>query len=118
MVIMIATLRQRNFALLWFGGLISMTGDMVLYIALPYHVYHLTGSALSTGLMFIAGTLPGVLFGSMAGVFVDRWNRQRTMIVVSILQSLCLLFLILVRSVEWLWVVYLVSFIEAVLSQF
>lgn len=118
MVTMIATLRQRNFALLWFGGLISMTGDMVLYIALPYHVYQLTGSALSTGLMFIAGTLPGVLFGSMAGVFVDRWNRQRTMIVVSILQGLGLLFLIFVRSIEWLWIVYLVYFIEAVLSQF
>ncbi len=95
-----------------------MTGDMVLYIALPYHVYHLTGSALSTGLMFIAGTLPGVLFGSVAGVFVDRWNRKRTMIIASILQGMCLLLLILARSVEWLWVVYLVSFVEAVLGQF
>jgi MFS family permease len=115
---MIATLRQRNFALLWFGGLISMTGDLVLYIALPYHVYHLTGSVLSTGLMFIAGTLPGVLFGSVAGVFVDRWNRKQTMIIANILQGLCLLSLFLARSVEWLWVVYLVSFVEAVLSQF
>jgi MFS family permease len=115
---MIATLRQRNLALLWFGVLISMTGDLVLYIALPYHVYHLTGSVLSTGLMFIAGTLPGVLFGSVAGVFVDRWNRKQTMIVANILQGLCLLSLFLARSAEWLWVVYLVSFVEAVLSQF
>jgi MFS family permease len=115
---MIATLRHRNFALLWFGGLISMTGDMVLYIALPYHVYHLTGSALSTGLIFITGTLPGVLFGSAAGVFVDRWNRKRTMIVASILQGLCLLFLFLARSADWLWVVYLVSFVESIITQF
>jgi len=115
---MIATLRQRNFALLWFGGLISMTGDVVLFIALPYHVYHLTGSVLSTGLMFIVGTLPGLLFGSVAGVFVDQWNRKQIMVVASILQGLCLLSLFLARNVGWLWVVYLVSFVEAVIAQF
>src|SRR5258706_2515130 len=113
MVIMIATLRQRNLALLWSGGLISMTGDVVLFIALPYHVYHLTGSVLSTGLMFIVGTLPGLLFGSVAGVFVDQWNRKQIMVVASILQGLCLLSLFLASNVGWLWVVYLVSFVEA-----
>jgi hypothetical protein len=38
----------------------------------------MTGSALATGLMFMARTLPGVLFGSIAGVFVDRWGRKWT----------------------------------------
>jgi MFS family permease len=115
---MIAVLRQRNFALLWFGGLVSMTGDWVLYIALPYHVYNLTGSALSTGLMFVVETLPSVLMGSVAGVFVDRWNRKHIMIVTNILQGLCLLSLFFVKSVEWLWVVYLVSFVESMISRF
>src|SRR6266498_2001369 len=55
---MLTTLRQRNFALLWFGGLISMIGNWVLQIALPFYVYQVTGSALATGLMFSAGTLP------------------------------------------------------------
>ncbi len=111
---MIATMRQRNFALLWFGGIISMTGDMVLYVALPYYVYSLTGSVLSTGLMFVVETLPSILLGSLAGVFVDRWDRKRTMIVTNILQGLCLLLLLLVKSVERLWIVYLVSFVEII----
>ena len=33
--IMLATLRQRNFALLWFGGLISITGNWMIFLALP-----------------------------------------------------------------------------------
>ncbi len=35
---MITVLRQRNFALLWSGGLISLSGDMVLTTALPYFI--------------------------------------------------------------------------------
>ena len=55
---MLATLRQRNFALLWLGGMISFAGDWALFIALPVYVYDLTGSALVMGGMFIAQTLP------------------------------------------------------------
>jgi hypothetical protein len=78
---MFKLLRQRNFGLLWFGGLISMIGDWVLFIALPIYTYNLTHSSLATGIMFMVGTLPRMLFGSIAGVYVDRWDRQRTMVV-------------------------------------
>ena len=45
---MLATLRLRNFALLWTAGLISLAGSLVLFAALPLHVYRLTGSTLAT----------------------------------------------------------------------
>ena len=79
---MLATLRQRNFGLLWFGGLISLAGDWMLNIALPIYVYTLTGSALATGGMLIARLIPNLLLGSVAGVFVDRWDRRHTMIII------------------------------------
>jgi len=41
-------LRNRNYALLWSGGLISDLGDWTLLIALPVFVFQLTGSALTT----------------------------------------------------------------------
>jgi hypothetical protein len=64
----LTVLRQRNFGLLWLGQLISTAGDWVLFIALPFYVFSLTGSALATGVMFIVETLPRVLLGSVAGV--------------------------------------------------
>src|SRR5262245_872585 len=115
---MFATLRQRNFALLWFGGLISMTGDWVLFIALPIYVYTLTGSTLATSAMFVAEMIPNLLLGSVAGVFVDRWDRKRTMVIANLLLALGLLPLLAVQSVEQLWIVYIVAFVESALGQF
>ena len=115
---MLAVLRQRNFGLLWFGGLISLTGDWMLRIALPAYVFELTQSTLATGAMFIAGGLPSLLLGSVAGVFVDRWDRQRTMVIINVLQAVGLLPLLLVRSADLLWLVYMVAFTQSVLTQF
>jgi MFS family permease len=115
---MIAVLRQRNFALLWFGGLISMAGDWVLRIGLPLYIYQLTGSTLATGIMFMAGMLPSLLLGSVAGVFVDRWDRKRTMVIANGLLAVSLLPLLLVRSVEWVWIAYIAAFVQSCIAQF
>ena len=115
---MFAILRRRNFALLWFGQLISIIGDWVLFIALPFYVYDMTGSALATGMMFAAQLLPSLLLGSVAGVFVDRWDRKRVMIASDVLRGLVLLLLLVVRSPEQLWVVYLVAIAQSTLGQF
>ncbi|MHB8645842.1 MAG: MFS transporter [Thermomicrobiales bacterium] len=115
---MLAVLRQRNFALLWVGQLVSVFGDWVLLIALPFYIFDLTGSALATGAMFMAANLPRVLLGSVAGVFVDRWNRKRTMIAADLLRAALILTLLTVHSVHWLWLVYLVAFAQALISQF
>jgi MFS family permease len=115
---MFAPLKQRNFALLWFGQLISMIGDWVLLIALPFHIYNLTGSALATGAMFMASALPRLLLGSVAGVFADRWDRRRMMIVADVLRALVLLPLLFVQSADLIWVIYVVAFVMTVISQF
>jgi MFS family permease len=111
-------LRQRNFSLLWFGQFISIIGDWVLFIALPFYTYSLTGSVLATGAMFMVSTLPRLLLGSVAGVFVDRWDRKRMMILADILRVFIVLMLVLVRSSSWLWLIYVSSFLESVVSQF
>lgn len=115
---MFAVLRQRNFALLWFGGLVSLLGDWMLIIALPLYVYDQTGSVLATGLLRIASFVPSVLLGSIAGVFVDRWDRRWTMVVSNLLRVPLLLLLLLVRSPEEIWIVYVVAALQSVIGQF
>ncbi len=115
---MLVPLRQRNFALLWIGQVISTIGNWVILVGLPFYVYSLTGSALATGTMFIAQTLPRVLFGSLAGTLTDRWNLKRTMIVTDLSRAGLLLFLLLVRSRADLWIVYVIACVEMLISLF
>jgi hypothetical protein len=44
---MLATLRSRNFFLLWSGGLISLMSTWMPLAALPFCLYPVTGSALA-----------------------------------------------------------------------
>lgn len=115
---MLSLLRQRNYGLLWFGQVISVAGDWVLNASLVFYVYAMTGSVLATGVMFMIATLPRLLLGSVAGVFVDRWDRWRTMIVSDLLRALLILVLLTVRSPSSIWIVYLVALVETAIAQF
>lgn len=115
---MLTLLHRRNFTLLWSGQLISRIGDWILWIALPFYVYEQSGSGMAAGAMYIVTNLPPVLFGSLAGVFVDRWPHKRTMIVADLLRCGLILLLLTARSPCWLWLIYLLAFAEALVSQF
>ena len=116
---MYPVLRKRNFALLWLGGLASSGGDWILALALPFHLYERTGSVLASGALFVANMLPRVLFGSVAGVFADRWDRCRTMLAADLARAALLLLLLpAAASDAWLWLSYPVVALEAAISQF
>lgn len=115
---MLTLLRQRNYALLWVGGLISVLGDWVFIAALPFYVYNLTGSALASGGLFIALTVPNILLGSVAGVFADRWDRRRVMVAADFSRAAVLLLLFAVRSPDCIWLVYAVAALDAAISRF
>jgi MFS family permease len=113
----LAVLRRRDFALLWLSGLVSVAGDWVLMVALPYYVYVTTGSTLATAAMTAAELAPAILLSSFTGVFADRWDRKRILVVANLLQALVVSTLLLVDA-GWLWVVYVAAALQSAVAAF
>jgi predicted MFS family arabinose efflux permease len=95
-----------------------MTGDWVLGIGLTYSVYAITGSTLASALTLLASFVPQVVAGSVAGVFVDRWDRKRTMVVCNLLLAVGLAPLLLLDTTAQIWVVYGVLLWESLVEVF
>ena len=72
------------FRLLWFGQIISMTGSMVRFVAIPYQVYLLTGSPLAVGLIGLFQAIPTIVLSLFGGVIADRVDRRQLLIVTQV----------------------------------
>jgi MFS family permease len=115
---MLALLRRRDFGLLWSGGLVSIAGDWILYASLPYFVYARTGSTIATAGMVVATLAPSVVLGSVSGVFVDRWDRKRVLVLGNVLQAGAVALLLLVPDGGWLGFVYLAAALQSAVAAF
>src|SRR4051812_26331272 len=110
--------RTPDLSLLLGAGLVSMTGDWLLGTGLAYAVYALTGSTLASAAALLSAFVPQVVLGSVAGVFVDRWDRKRTMVTTNVLLAVGLLPLLLVSGAEQIWVVYVVLALQSCVEVF
>jgi MFS family permease len=104
------------FRRLWAAGLISDTGDWLLFIALPLVVFQLTGSALGTSIAFLLELVPAVVLAPLAARLIGRFDRRWIMVAVNIGQALALLPLLWVNEVADLPLAYAVIFVHASLS--
>ncbi|MGB8645362.1 MAG: MFS transporter [Anaerolineae bacterium] len=113
-----AVLALRGFRTLWIGQAISQVGDGLTNLAILIVVNQLTGSTAALAGVTIALALPQLVFGLFAGVFVDRWDRRRTMIVSDVLRGLIVLGLIAVRAPSEVWLLYVLAFAQASVGAF
>ena len=81
-------LRHRNYRLFFGGQGVSLIGTWMTRVATGWLVYRLTGSAFLLGLVSFAGQIPILILGPFAGVWVDRLNRHRVLVVTQILSML------------------------------
>lgn len=104
-------LQARNYRLYVTGQSLSLIGTWMQRLALGWWVYRNTHSALALGLVSGVGQLPAVLLAPLAGALVDRWERQRLLVVtqlLAMLQALGLAWLVL-AEVATLWHMLLCS---------
>lgn len=78
--------------------------------------FKLTGSNTAVSGIILSFTIPAILFGILAGVFVDRWNKKLVLFYTNVLRTLLLLILVAINTN--LVVIYIISFLVSVITQF
>jgi MFS family permease len=86
--LLMRALRSHNYRLFFEGQLVSLVGTWMTRVATAWLVYRLTHSAFLLGLTGFAGQIPVFFLTPFAGVWVDRWDRHRTLVVTQILSML------------------------------
>lgn len=87
-------LKKRNFFLLWFGQVVSQFGDRLTQMALIGLVYKSQpGSSVGLAKMMSLAIIPVFLLSPIAGVYVDRWNKRKTMYISDLLRAIFIFFI-------------------------
>jgi MFS family permease len=113
-------LRHRNFRLFFIGQGVSLIGTWMQSIAIGWLVYRLTHSAFLLGVVGFAGQIPIFLLAPLAGVFADRWNRRRVLILtqgLAMVKAFVLSYLVLTGTVM-IWHVIALSCVLGVVNAF
>lgn len=107
--------KNRSFFRLWRAMLVSSLGDWTGFVAITALVTRLGGARPGfaiTGVM-LARLLPSLVFGPFAGVFVDRFNRKKLMVIADIGRGTGYVTMAFVGE---LWAIYALSFSVECLS--
>ena len=76
-----ASLKHRNYRLFFVGQVTSVTGTWMQNVAMAWLVLELTGSPVAVGILVLCQFLPFSMLGLFAGVFADRLDPRRLVIV-------------------------------------
>ncbi|WP_367038650.1 MFS transporter [Rossellomorea marisflavi] len=83
----VSLMRNKNVLLLWSAQSISTAGDDFFNIAIMWAVYSQSGSTLQSAMIGVIWHISDILFGPIAGVFADNWNRKKIMLYTNILSA-------------------------------
>ncbi|WP_017721036.1 MFS transporter [Kamptonema formosum] len=115
-----ALFKNRPFLMLWSGQILSQIGDKVFFVLLigilsDYSSPDALKNSMRSALM-VAVTLPAILFGSAAGIFVDRFDKKQVLIVTNAMRGLLTLAIPMLPK-EFV-ILLAIAFLESVLTQF
>ncbi len=111
---------KRTFIIIWSGQFFSTLSSSIVGFAVVFWLSIKTGSPEVLASAMIAVLLPFIILGLFTGVYVDRWDRKRTMILADSFVALCSAALGLLFYLEMtpLWLIYLLLALRSAGSAF
>lgn len=111
---------KTKFTILWCGQAVSLLTSSILQMAIVWHLTQKTGSAAILSFATLIGFLPQAILGTFIGVYIDRYDRKRTMIVSDL--SIAMLGLLLAFSGYFgeipVWLIMTVLFFRSIGAAF
>ncbi len=105
-----------GFRFLWLGQIGAQFATNMMLFVLAIRAYQITGTNTAVSGLFLAYSIPSLIFGMLAGVAVDRLDKRSVLSVTSIIRAVLVLgLLFFIRN---LVVIYVIAFINAVITQF
>ncbi|MEO6909063.1 MAG: MFS transporter, partial [Abditibacteriaceae bacterium] len=117
---LIRALNSRNYRLFFSGQSISLIDSWMTRVAMLWLVTRLTGSALMLGVVGFAGQIPAFFLAPVAGVWVDRLDRQKLLVItqsLAMIQSLALAALALGGIIK-IWEIIALAVFQGVINSF
>lgn len=113
-------LKNRNFFFLWLGQIISQIGDRLGQMALIGCIPSVApGSSMQLAKLLSFTILPVFIIGPVAGAYVDRWDRRRTMFISDYLRTVLILFVpLFLLTKTSLGLVYFLIFMVFTIGRF
>lgn len=113
---LLLALKNRSFFFLWIAEIFAQVAMNMMNFMLLLVAYSLTHSNTAVSGIVLAFTVPAVVFGILAGVYVDRWDKRGVLFVTNI--SRAVLVLLLAFSHHNLFFLYSITFVIAIITQF
>ena len=100
---------------MWIAQNISVIGDYLTYVALVGLVKDATNSTFLVSLVFAAYVLPSFFFSPIAGPIVDKFDRRKTIITISLMQAICGIGFVFANESR-IWLAFLAQLVISSLS--
>jgi MFS transporter, DHA3 family, macrolide efflux protein len=122
---MFAIFRKRDFSLMWSAQLVSTIGEALTDLAAAILIFRITNSAFAVGAVLMVTAIPTLFVGLFAGVFVDRFDKKRILLLANLLRGFIVLGIPLAHTTfmpgnqdAFVFALYGLIFISATVRQF
>jgi MFS family permease len=115
-----SALQHRDFRIFWFGYVISVSGQQMLWMLEPWLIYELTGSKIALGGFAVAQAIPATALVLVGGVIADKFDQRKLLIMVQIgnIVLLGLLAGLALIEVLELWHILAIAFVHSAVGSF
>lgn len=107
---------NRSFLFLWLAEVFSQISMNMVNFVLLIFAFKISHSNAAVSGIVLAFTIPAIIFGIIAGVYVDRWNKKKVLLITNILRALLVFVLVFYHSD--LFIIYCMTFLISIVSQF